>query len=175
MPPEYFIIEGRQKQLEEIQKASKEKKRADNGSERVANRVGTVGAVALDKHGNLAAGTSTGGLANKLPGRVGDSAVIGAGTYANNATCAVSGTGQGEFFIRASAARDIASLVEYKKMPLKEAADTVVMKTLTDMKAEAGIIALDGRGNVATPYNTEGMFRGSIRSDGQRIIAIYEK
>ncbi len=175
MPPEYFITEERRKQLEEIQRAAKERKRADNGSGRVADRVGTVGAVALDKHGNLAAGTSTGGLADKLPGRVGDSAVIGAGTYANNATCAVSGTGQGEFFIRASAARDIAALVEYKKVPLKEAADTVVMKTLTDMKAEAGIIALDGRGNVATPYNTEGMFRGSIRSDGQRIIAIYDK
>ena len=175
MPPEYFITEERRKQLEEIQRAAKERKRADNGSGRVADRVGTVGAVALDKHGNLAAGTSTGGLANKLPGRVGDSAVIGAGTYANNATCAVSATGQGEFFIRTSAARDIAALMEYKKMSLADAADRVVMKTLSEMKAEAGIIALDRGGNIAIPYNTEGMFRGSIRSDGQRIIAIYEK
>jgi L-asparaginase / beta-aspartyl-peptidase len=174
-PPEYFIIEERRKQLEEIQKAAREKKRADNGSGRVADRVGTVGAVALDRHGHLAAGTSTGGLAGKLPGRVGDSAIIGAGTYANNASCAVSGTGQGEFFIRASAARDIAALVEYRKMPLQEAADTVVLKTLTGMKAEAGIIALDRMGTIATPYNTEGMFRGSVRSDGQRNIAIYDK
>jgi beta-aspartyl-peptidase (threonine type) len=107
--------------------------------------------------------------------RFGDSAIIGAGTYANNASCAVSGTGQGEFFIRASAARDIAALVEYRKMPLQEAADTVVLKTLTGMKAEAGIIALDRMGTIATPYNTEGMFRGSVRSDGQRNIAIYDK
>lgn len=175
MPPEYFIIEERRKQLDEIQKAAVEKKRADYGSGRVADRVGTVGAVALDQHGNLAAGTSTGGLANKLPGRVGDSAIIGAGTYADNATCAVSGTGQGEFFIRTSAARDIAALVGYKKMSLSEAANQVVMKTLTDMKAEAGIIALDRGGNIAMPYNTEGMFRGSIRADGQRNIAIYDK
>ena len=175
MPPEYFIIEQRRRQLEQIQSEVKAKKRADNWVTRVADRVGTVGAVALDKHGNLAAGTSTGGLADKLPGRVGDSAIIGAGTYANNATCAVSGTGQGEYFIRSSAARDVAALMEYRGISLAVAAETVVMKNLTTMKAEAGIIALDRKGNITTPYNTEGMFRGSVREDGQRNIAIYEK
>jgi beta-aspartyl-peptidase (threonine type) len=175
MPPEYFIIEERQKQLEEIKREEKSKKQAGVAHSHVADRVGTVGAVALDKHGNLAAGTSTGGLANKRPGRVGDSPLIGAGTYANNATCAVSGTGQGELFIRLVAAYDIAALMDYKKVSLTEAADAVVMKKLVAMNAESGVIAIDRQGNIAMPFNTEGMYRGSIREDGQPNIAIYEK
>ena len=175
MPPGYFITEERRKQLEEIQRDEKTKKQARTGRSYVGERVGTVGAVALDQHGNLAAGTSTGGLANKQPGRVGDSPIIGAGTYANNATCAVSGTGQGEFFIRSVAAYDIAALLEYKQMSLVDAADAVVMKKLVAMKAEGGVIALDRQGNIAMPFNTEGMYRGSVRADGQLNIAIYEK
>jgi beta-aspartyl-peptidase (threonine type) len=175
MPPEYFITDARKKQLEIIQKEEKASKRSQISPARISERVGTVGAVALDKRGNLAAGTSTGGLANKLPGRVGDSPLIGAGTYADNTTCAVSGTGQGEFFIRATAARDIAALVEYKQMPIAEAAKDVVMKKLTSMKAEAGVIALDRHGNIATPFNTEGMYRGSIRENGELEVIIYEK
>ena len=175
MPPEYFITAERRKQLEEIQREEKAKKQAHNAHAPVADRVGTVGAVALDQHGNLAAGTSTGGLANKQPGRVGDSPIIGAGTYADNATCAVSGTGQGEFFIRSVAAYDIAALLEYKQASLADAANEVVMKKLVALKAEGGVIALDRQGNIATPFNTEGMYRGSIRADGQLNIAIYEK
>jgi beta-aspartyl-peptidase (threonine type) len=175
MPTDYFITEERRKQLEEIQRKGKTKKQARNTHAPVADRVGTVGAVALDQHGNLAAGTSTGGLANKLPGRVGDSPIIGAGTYADNSTCAVSGTGQGEFFIRSVAAYDIAALLEYKQLSLTDAADAVVMKKLVALKAEGGVIALDRQGNIAMPYNTEGMYRGSIREGGQPNIAIYEK
>jgi len=175
MPPEYFITKERLKQLEEIQREEKSKPKTHAARSSVADRVGTVGAVALDRHGNLAAGTSTGGLANKQPGRVGDSPLIGAGTYADNATCAVSGTGQGEFFIRSVAAYDIAALMEYKRASLKDAADAVVMKKLVAMNAEGGVIALDRQGNIAMPFNTEGMYRGSIRDDGQPDIAIYEK
>jgi beta-aspartyl-peptidase (threonine type) len=175
MPPEYFITEDRRQQLEEIQREEKSKKQAHTVIPPVADRVGTVGAVALDKHGNLAAGTSTGGLANKQPGRVGDSPIIGAGTYANNATCAVSGTGQGEFFIRAVAAYDIAALMEYQRASLADAANTVVLKKLVAMKAEGGVIAIDGQGNIAMPFNTEGMYRGSIRDDGRPNVMIYEK
>lgn len=175
MPPSYFVTPERRQQLEEIQRAEKSLPKAHAARTQVADRVGTVGAVALDRHGNLAAGTSTGGLANKLPGRVGDSPIIGAGTYADNATCAVSGTGQGEFFIRAVAAHDIAALMNYKQMSLKDAANEVVMKKLVAMKAEGGAIAVDCRGNIAMPFNCEGMYRGSIREDGQMEIAIYEK
>ncbi len=173
MPSSYFITERRQKQLEDVQRQEKSKRHAGAARSSVADRVGTVGAVALDRHGNLAAGTSTGGRVNKRPGRVGDSPLIGAGTFADNATCAVSGTGHGEFFIRAVAAYDIAALMEYKHASLKDAAETVVMKKLVAMKAEGGVIALDRQGNIAMPFNTESMYRGSIREGGQPDIAIY--
>jgi beta-aspartyl-peptidase (threonine type) len=137
-------------------------------------KFGTVGCVALDKYGNLAAGTSTGGMTNKKYGRIGDAPIIGAGTYANNATCAVSATGHGEYFIRSVVAHDISALMEYKGMPLTDAANEVVMKKLVERGGEGGVIAVDRNGNVAMPFNSEGMYRGYIKSDGKREILIYK-
>jgi beta-aspartyl-peptidase (threonine type) len=128
-------------------------------------KFGTVGAVALDLDGNLAAATSTGGLTNKKYGRIGDSSVIGSGTYANNNTCAISCTGYGEFFLRAIVAYDVSCLMEYKGLSLKEACDQVVMKKLVEMKGEGGLIALDAAGNYEFSFNSEGMYRGIVGSD----------
>lgn len=136
---------------------------------------GTVGAIALDKNGNLAAGTSTGGIMMKKFGRVGDSPIIGAGTYANNNTCAVSCTGQGEYFIRLGIAKDISSLIEYKNLPLANAAEEVIMKKLTEMGGTGGAIALDKYGNIAMPFNTEGMFRGYYFNDKKLTVKIYKE
>lgn len=135
---------------------------------------GTVGAVALDREGNLAAGTSTGGRSNKKYGRIGDSPIIGAGNYANNMTCAVSGTGHGEYFMRYVVGYDISALMEYQKMSLKEAADLVVHKKLLEAGGEGGIIAVDKDGNVAMPFNTSGMYRGYVKSSGEKEIAIFK-
>lgn len=137
-------------------------------------KFGTVGCVALDKFGNLAAGTSTGGMTNKRYGRVGDAPIIGAGTYANNATCAVSATGHGEYFIRSVVAYDISALMEYKGATVKEAADDVVMKKLVTRGGEGGVIALDRNGNIAMPFNSEGMYRGFIKADGHSEVMIYK-
>lgn len=137
-------------------------------------KFGTVGCVALDKYGNLAAGTSTGGMTNKRYGRIGDAPIIGAGTYANNATCAVSATGHGEYFIRSVVAHDISALMEYKGMSLNDAANEVVMRKLVERGGEGGVIAVDRNGNVAMPFNSEGMYRGYIKSDGKREILIYK-
>ncbi|MCX7797208.1 MAG: isoaspartyl peptidase/L-asparaginase [Melioribacter sp.] len=134
---------------------------------------GTVGAVALDKNGNLAAGTSTGGMMMKKFGRVGDSPIIGAGTYANNNTCAVSCTGHGEYFIRLGVAKDISSLIEYKNMSLNDAANEIINK-LSQLGGTGGVIAIDKYGNIAMPFNTEGMFRGYYLSDGKINIKIYK-
>jgi beta-aspartyl-peptidase (threonine type) len=128
---------------------------------------GTVGVVALDQAGNLAAGTSTGGTVLKLPGRVGDSPLIGAGTYANNESCAVSATGAGEFFIRQVVAADICMRVRYLRVPLQRAADDVVMKELVERRGDGGVIALDRGGHVAMPFNTPGMMTGVARPDGK--------
>jgi len=128
-------------------------------------KFGTVGAVALDIEGNLAAATSTGGLTNKKYGRIGDSSVIGSGTYANNNTCAISCTGYGEFFLRAIVAYDVSCLMEYKGLSLKDACEQVVMKKLVDMKGEGGLIALDSAGNFEFSFNSEGMYRGAVGSD----------
>lgn len=136
-------------------------------------KFGTVGAVALDVHGNLAAGTSTGGMTNKKFGRAGDSPIIGAGTYANNNTCAISCTGHGEFFIRAVVAYDISCLMEYKGLSLKEASDVVVMDKLVKLGGEGGLIALDAKGNIELPFNSDGMYRGKISSDSDIYIGIY--
>ncbi len=136
---------------------------------------GTVGAVALDQAGNLAAGTSTGGTELKMPGRVGDSPIIGAGTYANNESCAVSGTGVGEFFMRNIVAADICQRVRYLHVPLQQAADDVVMKELVDIKGEGGVIALDPQGHVAMPFNTTGMMTAIVRSDGKITIQGWSK
>ncbi|MBO0934868.1 isoaspartyl peptidase/L-asparaginase [Fibrella sp. HMF5036] len=137
-------------------------------------KYGTVGCVALDQWGNLAAGTSTGGTTNKRYGRVSDSAIIGAGTYANNATCAVSATGQGEAFIRSVAGHDISALMEYKGLSVQEAADEVVLNKLAARGGEGGVIALDRSGNIAMPFTTEGMYRAYIRADGSSEVLIFE-
>jgi beta-aspartyl-peptidase (threonine type) len=136
------------------------------------DRHGTVGAVALDQAGDLAAATSTGGNTNKRPGRIGDTPVIGAGTYANNATCAVSATGDGEFFIRAVAAHDLAALLEYRGMPLAEAAQTVIDK-IGRLGGTGGLIAIDRAGNIALPFNTTGMYRAFLDVDGASFVGIY--
>jgi beta-aspartyl-peptidase (threonine type) len=127
----------------------------------------------LDDAGNLAAATSTGGMTNKKYGRVGDCPIIGSGTYANNATCAVSATGHGEYFIRSVVAHDISALMEYKGASVQEAANTVVMKKLVERGGAGGVIALDAKGNVAMPFNTSGMYRGAIAVDGTMTIEIF--
>jgi L-asparaginase / beta-aspartyl-peptidase len=133
---------------------------------------GTVGAVALDRRGNLAAATSTGGYTGKLPGRVGDSPVIGAGTYADNRSCAVSGTGWGEAFIRIALAHEVSARMLYLQEPVAEAARAALRK-LARIGGDGGLIALDRRGNIAMPFNSEGMLRGCIRPDGRRLLGIY--
>lgn len=135
---------------------------------------GTVGAAALDKHGNLAAGTSTGGMTYKMKGRVGDSPVIGAGTYADNKTCAVSATGHGEYFIRNVVAYDISALMKYKGLSLQSAADEVIMNKLKSIGGTGGIIAVDKDGNIAMPFNTAGMYRGYVTSEGKSEVLIYK-
>jgi beta-aspartyl-peptidase (threonine type) len=136
---------------------------------------GTVGAVALDQHGNLAAGTSTGGLTNKRFGRIGDSPIIGAGTYANNASCAISSTGIGEFWIRYTVAHDICARVQYKQMSLQSAADALVQTTLKPIGGEGGVIGLDAHGAIAMSFNTSGMGRGYIGPDGTPVVMFTDK
>ena len=138
------------------------------------NKYGTVGAVALDKKGNLASGTSTGGMVNKKYGRIGDSPLIGIGTYANNKTCAISCTGHGEFFIRAVVAHEISSRVLYKGEPLEAAANHVIMNTLKAMGGRGGLIGIDKEGNIVMPFNTKGMYRGYKTSNGQEFVGIFK-
>lgn len=164
--PGYFFSE---KRWESFQRA----KQKIQGKEKIEKH-GTVGAVALDKYGNLAAGTSTGGMTMKMFGRIGDSPIIGAGTYANNNTCAVSGTGHGEYFIRNVVAYDISVLMEYKKMSLEKAADLVINEKLKSQKASGGVIAVDKDGNISMPFNTKGMFRGYINSNGEMKVLLYK-
>jgi len=169
---EYFFTQYRWQQL---QKA----KASENGettflSETPGQLFSTVGAVALDSRGNLAAGTSTGGMTNKRWGRVGDSPIIGAGTYADNKSCAVSATGHGEYFIRATVARDICARVQYTDVSLAKAADQVVNKELAEMGGSGGIIALDPQGNIALTFNTPGMYRASVDTEGKVYVAIYK-
>lgn len=159
----YFYTKDRYDRWQKALKADEDKN----------NKKGTVGAVALDIHGNLAAGTSTGGMTNKKYGRVGDSPIIGAGTYANNETCAVSATGWGEFFIRSVVAHDISALVEYKKLPLQKATDTVIAK-VGKLGGDGGVIALDQKGNIAMSFNSDGMYRGSVKADGKIETKIYK-
>jgi beta-aspartyl-peptidase (threonine type) len=134
--------------------------------------LGTVGAVALDRERDLAAGTSTGGLTNKPTGRIGDSPIIGAGTYANNDTVAVSATGTGEFFIRQVVAHDISALIDYERMSVSKAAGTAIDK-VGELGGDGGVIALGRRGDLATPFNTTGMFRGWVTKDGQVVVKIF--
>ena len=137
------------------------------------SKFGTVGCVAMDINGNLAAGTSTGGMTNKKWGRIGDSPIIGAGTYANNKTCAISCTGSGEYFMRSVVAYDISALMEYKGLSLKEAVFKVIHKKLPSIGGDGGLIAIDNKGNIVMDFNTPGMYRASINKDGEKNIAIY--
>jgi beta-aspartyl-peptidase (threonine type) len=174
--PQYFWTERRWKELqEELVDEQKPHAELDRKlySEPGEKRFSTVGAVALDRNGNLAAGTSTGGMTNKQYGRVGDSPIIGAGTYADNESCAVSGTGHGEFFIRWTVAYDIAALMKYKGMTVDQAANEVVNRKLKAAGGEGGVIALDRNGNFSMRFNSEGMYRGSIGADGVPHVAIY--
>jgi beta-aspartyl-peptidase (threonine type) len=168
---EYFYTEYRWQQLQKA-KASKQAD-ASYLSETPDRWFSTVGAVALDSEGNLAAATSTGGMTNKRWGRVGDSPIIGAGTYADNRSCAVSATGHGEYFMRATVARDICARVQYTGASLDEAADYVIKQQLLEMGGSGGIIAMDPRGNIALTFNTAGMYRASIDTRGQVEVAIY--
>jgi len=139
-----------------------------------AEKHGTVGCVVLDKYGNLAAGTSTGGMTNKRYNRIGDAPIIGAGTYANNKTCAVSATGHGEFFIRYTVAHDISALMEYKDLTLIEASELVINDKLAKIGGTGGVIAVDKNGNIAMPFNTNMMFRAYAKSTGEKEVAIFK-
>ncbi len=157
--PKYFFTQESWDRLKKEQKDDKN---------------GTVGCVVLDTHGNLAAGTSTGGMSNKKWGRVGDSPIIGAGTYANNETCAVSATGHGEFFIRNVVAYDIAALMDYKGLSLKEASEFVINDKLKKQNATGGVICVDKNGNVSMPFNTKGMFRAFVKSNGETAVLMFQ-
>lgn len=194
--PSYFFTEDRWKGLQRAKtqdsikqaKESQEQKKIGRGyhvdsvsfssslkqPENRDDKYGTVGAVALDRHGNLAAATSTGGMTNKKWNRVGDAPIIGAGTYANNATVAISGTGWGEFFIRLVMAKSISDMMEFGKWKLNEAANEMIMKRLPALGGDGGLIAVDKDGNVAMPFCTEGMYRGFKKSDGSKQVKIYK-
>lgn len=166
---DYFKDEHRYKQWQQAQQTGSSFLDHNLSGEK---KFGTVGAVALDAHGNLAAATSTGGMTNKMPGRIGDTPVIGAGTYANH-VCAVSCTGHGELFIRHVVAYDIAALMEYKGLSLQDATQQVVLQKLVAANAEGGLIAVDKAGNIAMPFNSAGMYRACINSHGLQHTGIY--
>ncbi len=170
--PEYFSTPRRWEQLQRAKAAAQGKTAL---SEDLQPKAGTVGAVALDAAGNLAAATSTGGMTNKRCGRVGDSPLIGAGTYADNATCAVSCTGHGEYFMRAVAAYDVAALMAYRGLSVQNAARTVVMEKLLAMEGRGGLVAIDRQGRIAMPFNTPGMYRGGLDADGDPVVAIFDE
>lgn len=168
----YFYTERRYNQL------LKAKNQESTGQRKIKDiehnyKFGTVGAVALDKNGNIAAGTSTGGMTNKKYGRIGDSPIIGAGTYANNKTCGISATGHGEYFIRSVVAYDISALMEYKGRSIQEAADIVIHEKLVELGGEGGVIGLDAKGNIMMSFNSNGMFRGYIKQRNLPQIFIY--
>ena len=186
-PDEYFFSQFRYDQWKQMQGSAeavldhnivvKDKSSVvppEGGTTEENKKFGTVGAAALDVHGNIAAATSTGGMTNKQFGRVGDSPIIGAGTYANNKTCAISCTGHGEPFIRAVTAYDVSCLMEYKGLSLEEAMNMVVHDKLMKIDGEGGMIGVAANGNVAMVFNSEGMYRGVRTSDGRNEIAIYK-
>lgn len=171
----YFFTQERWDALKKVQAAEKS---GGNGGKKFiiteAERHGTVGAVARDKEGNLAAATSTGGTTNKLPGRVGDSPVIGAGTYANNASCAVSCTGDGEYFMRATVAHEISAAMLDRGMSLRDASERALGEA-QKLGGTGGLIAIDKNGDVALPFNTSGMYRGYLAPDGTFVVDIYRE
>jgi beta-aspartyl-peptidase (threonine type) len=167
VPRNYFRTEARIRELEEARRQAEQLKAAAPGAS------GTVGAVALDRAGHLAAATSTGGITDKHHGRVGDSPIVGAGTYADDGSCAVSGTGQGEFFMRQVVAFDICALVQYRHLTLAQAVRELIHEKLRRTGGEGGVIAVDRSGNIAMDFNSVGMFRGARDSRGRRDIAMY--
>jgi L-asparaginase / beta-aspartyl-peptidase len=176
--PKYFHTEERWQQLQK--ELERERKAAGNKGAQLApppkyGEWSTVGAVARDKAGNLAAGTSTGGMSNKQYGRVGDSPIIAAGTYADNETCAVSCTGHGEYFIRFAVSHDIHALMAYKGMPVQAAVEEVVLRKLKPAGGEGGVIALDNKGRFTASHNSDGIYRGSITADGKITIVLYDE
>ena len=170
--PDYFYDEVRYQQWQGIKDT--EGFQLDH-SVKKDGKFGTVGAVACDQFGNIAAATSTGGMTNKKWGRVGDSPMIGAGNYANNKTCAVSCTGSGEFFIRGVVAYDVSCLMEFKGLSLEEAASEVIHKRILEIEGDGGLIAVDAKGNISMPFNTEGMYRALKNSEGKKEISIYKE
>ena len=170
--PKYFWTKERWDDLQKILEREKNGPKSQTAILK-SEKYGTVGAVALDKDGNLAAGTSTGGMTNKRYGRVGDVPIIGAGTYANNDSCAVSATGWGEYFIRVGVGRDIASLMEYRALPIQQAADMTLNKVKT-LGGDGGVISIDKFGNIGISFNSEGMYRAYIDSSGKSVVEIYK-
>jgi len=179
--PSYFYTEDRFQSLQKI--LNQEKTQLDHDAKKASfydpnikdSKFGTVGCVALDKNGNIAAGTSTGGMTNKRWGRIGDAPIIGSGTYANNNTCGVSSTGWGEYFIRSQVAYDISAQMEYQKKSLKEATKDVIQNKLTKLGGTGGVVALDKNGNMSFEFNTEGMYRASMDEKGELIVKIYKE
>lgn len=167
----YFYDELRYRQFQEALNSNKIQLDHSPLDEK---KYGTVGAVALDKYGNLSAATSTGGMTNKKYGRIGDSPIIGSGTYANNGTCAVSCTGSGEFFIRSVVAYDVSCLMEYKNLSLEEACNEVIYNRLMKIGGDGGLIAVDKNGNISMPFNTEGMYRACKTGSGLEVVEIYK-
>lgn len=179
--PSYFFTERRFKSLQRIK--DKEQTELDHNDKKAAfydsdiknAKFGTVGCVALDKDGNIAAGTSTGGMTNKRWGRIGDAPIIGSGTYANNKTCGVSSTGWGEYFIRSQVAYDISAQMEYQQKSLKEATTDVIQNKLTKLGGTGGVVALDNNGNMSFEFNTTGMYRASMDDKGNLVVKIYKE
>lgn len=179
--PSYFYTERRFNSLQRIKDSEKtaldhnDKKAAFYDSDIKNSKFGTVGCVALDKNGNIAAGTSTGGMTNKRWGRIGDAPIIGSGTYANNSTCGVSSTGWGEYFIRSQVAYDISAQMEYQQKTLKEATKDVIQHKLTKLGGTGGVVALDKNGNMSFEFNTAGMYRASMNDKGELLVKIYKE
>ncbi len=172
--PQYFYTERRWESLQRAIKAEKVELSEDDDKDG-DRKHGTVGCVALDKNGDLAAGTSTGGMTNKRYNRFGDVPIIGAGTYANNETCAVSCTGHGEYFIRWAVAHDISAMMEYKGVDLKTASESVINGKLVKVKGSGGAVCVDSYGNVSLPFNSAGMYRGFAKANGERGVFIYKE
>ena len=174
----YFQTHRRRIQLELIQAGSNASALSEDSSDVFDaddKKLGTVGAVAIDRRGNIAAATSTGGMTNKRFGRVGDSPIIGAGTYADNSACGVSATGHGEYFIRSVVAHDICARIIYKGIGLQQAADEVVMEKLKEMQADGGIVAVDPEANIVFSFNSEGMYRAAIHKNGDLEVRIFRE
>ncbi|HET7896152.1 MAG TPA: isoaspartyl peptidase/L-asparaginase, partial [Flavisolibacter sp.] len=177
--PDYYFTKERWETLLKIREEDPTATELDHGSGKATlkklkeEKFGTVGAVAVDLNGNLAAATSTGGMTNKKWGRVGDSPIIGSGTYANH-LCAVSCTGWGEYFLRLCVAKTVADLMEYKGLSLAKAGNEVILKKLPQLGGDGGLVAVDSKGNVAMPFNTEGMYRGFVKANGKPVVEIYQ-